>query len=126
MALLTSLKTAQSFKSVREHGTSAVAKGLVLQTCPHPDSQTKQIGYIVSKKVGNAVTRNRVKRRLRALCNHIIGTYGINACDYVVVARPAALTREFISLEKDLKFTLHQTNTFAPLPTNVVEQNNPI
>ena len=59
-----------------------------------------RIGYSVSTKVGGAVQRNLVKRRLRALAAPLVGT-SARGVDIVVVARPAALAAPFAELEAE-------------------------
>lgn len=76
--------------------------GLVLQMRGRGDDDgPMRVGYTVSKKVGNAVERNRVRRRLRAAVREALerrpGT------DYVLVGRRAALTRRWEALLGDLK-----------------------
>ena len=62
-----------------------------------------RIGYTASKKVGNAVARNRAKRRLRALARAILPQNAHPGWDYVLIARAGeTATRAFTDLEKDL------------------------
>lgn len=114
----TPLTKRSDFLTIRNQGTSAVAKGLILQTlerssCPDLATSSARVGIVVSKKLGGAVSRNRIKRRIRALCCKTLVTHGKSSHDYVIIARTAALDRSFELLDKDLKFTLHTTNTFT-------------
>lgn len=62
-----------------------------------------RVGLTCSKKIGNAVTRNRAKRRLRALAREILPEAGHDGWDYVLVGRPGAtVTRDFAALRADL------------------------
>lgn len=68
-----------------------------------------RVGFTASKKVGNAVTRNRAKRRLRALAREILPRLGRPGWDYVLVARPGAtVERPFATLRADLEAALRQ------------------
>lgn len=74
---------------------------VVLYTRRYSDrafAETRRFGFTVSKKVGKAVVRNRVKRRLRAICR-TNGSRWRSAFDVVLVARAAAAGAEFASLE---------------------------
>lgn len=63
-----------------------------------------RVGYTCSKKVGNAVLRNRAKRRLRALARAVIPRLGQPGWDYVLVGRPGAtVERAFADLLTDLE-----------------------
>ena len=65
-----------------------------------------RIGFTVSKKVGNAVTRNRMKRRLRALCRAILPESGIAGADHVLIGRPGANEMDFAELGAHLDSAL--------------------
>ena len=77
----------------------------VLQALPRPESEragTIGIGLTVTRKIGNAVTRNRARRRLREALRLVLPGPARPATDYVVVARPPALTFPFANLQSDL------------------------
>ena len=59
------------------------------------DSGPARVGFTVSKKVGNAVERNRVRRRLREIVRRNAALIGENGHDYVVIGRRAALDMPF-------------------------------
>ncbi|MGH6872309.1 MAG: ribonuclease P protein component [Rhizomicrobium sp.] len=83
---------------------------LTLETCPTPQPEARsgalRVGFTASRKVGNAVARNRAKRRLRAAAAALLPLYGAAGHDYVLVARAATLTRPFPALLEDLKAAL--------------------
>ena len=63
---------------------------------------TMRIGYTVTKKIGNAVVRNRIKRRFRALARDVLPLAGVTGADHVLIGRPDGLTRDFALLRADL------------------------
>ncbi|MGI9407489.1 MAG: ribonuclease P protein component [Hyphomicrobiaceae bacterium] len=69
-----------------------------------------RIGYTVTKRIGNAVVRNRVKRRLRAAVAALEPGDLRDNCDYVLIARPGALQRPFIDLTNDLRAGLQSVH----------------
>ncbi len=71
------------------------------------DSPTTRVGFTASKKIGNAVLRNRAKRRLRALVRDLMPTLANPGWDYVLVARPqATVSRPFTDMLSDLTSAL--------------------
>ena len=66
-----------------------------------------RIGFTCSKKIGNAVTRNRAKRRLRAVARAVLPAHAQPGWDYVLVGRPGAtVTHDFAALCRDLDAAL--------------------
>lgn len=66
------------------------------------------IGYTVSKKVGNAVTRNRMKRRLRALVRERLAENGIKGADHVLIGRPGGNDIAYSELGDNLSNALRR------------------
>lgn len=61
-----------------------------------------RIGYTVTKKIGNAVVRNRMKRRLRALARDILPSAGRAGYDHVLIGRTGGIDRDYAQLRADL------------------------
>lgn len=74
---------------------------------PAENATGVRVGFTCSKKVGNAVMRNRAKRRLRELAREILVPQGLPDWDYVLVGKPGATTeRAFDDLRADLRAAL--------------------
>ncbi len=68
-----------------------------------------RVGFTCSKKVGNAVARNRAKRRLREVARHVLPALGRDGWDYVLIGRhEATAARDFKDLENDLRYALRK------------------
>lgn len=82
--------------------------GFVLQARDRSDgSAALRIGFTCSKKVGNAVARNRAKRRLRAIAREVLPAQGRPGWDYVLVGRrQATATLPYEALKSDLSRAL--------------------
>lgn len=79
----------------------------VLLVKPRQDADdTRRIGYTVTKKTGNAVVRNRIKRRFRALARQVLPGHGLAGADHVLIGREDAMTREFAVMQADLERAL--------------------
>ncbi|HEX2804341.1 MAG TPA: ribonuclease P protein component [Sphingomicrobium sp.] len=72
------------------------------------DSQIR-IGFTVSRKVGNAVARNRMKRRFRELAREIVPSHGYPGSDHVMIGRVGGVERDFAALRQDLRRALERT-----------------
>ena len=89
----------------------AGAMGLNLQGRNRNDGAPPRLGYTATKKVGNAVARNRAKRRLRALAADILTAHAQPGWDYVLVAKPrATANRDWDGLRSDLLETLKRVH----------------
>ncbi len=95
------LKKNRAFQYVYRRGQSAACRDLVML---HVKGRELKVGFSVSKKVGNAVTRNRIKRRLRECFRPYLGD--VKTGLYVIVARPSAAKATFQSLKKDVRYLL--------------------
>ena len=88
-------------------GIRRVEGAITLETCPSPEAgDALRIGFTASKKVGNAVTRNRAKRRLRAAASQLLPLLGRERHDYVLVARGTTVARPFAALLTDITTAL--------------------
>ena len=81
--------------------------GFVLLVRPRGDEDpTMRVGFTVTKKIGNAVVRNRMKRRLRALAREALPDHGIAGADHVLIGREGGIERDYASLAEELKRAL--------------------
>ena len=81
--------------------------GFVLLVRPRGDDDpTMRIGITVTKKIGNAVVRNRMKRRFRALAREILPDHGIAGADHVLIGREGGIERDYASLVSELQRAL--------------------
>lgn len=94
-------------------GRKWVAPGLILQTGEAEKSGSTQLRYglTASRKIGNAVTRNRARRRLRTLAQEVLPLHAAPN-DYVLIARATSPTRDFDALRKDLLTALQKLGAF--------------
>lgn len=68
-----------------------------------------RVGFTCSKKVGNAIARNRAKRRLREVARLVLPEHGRMGWDYVLIGKPEiTATRSFEDLKYDLKYALRK------------------
>jgi ribonuclease P protein component len=100
------LKRRAEFKRVSRGRRKSFA-AFTLQSAPREDAETDpgcaRVGLTVTKKTGNAVERNRIRRRLREALRAASPLEAEGDCDYVLMARREALSRRFAELVNDTR-----------------------
>ncbi|MDA0333404.1 MAG: ribonuclease P protein component [Proteobacteria bacterium] len=86
MSKLQSMPARRDFLQARNQGQKALARGLVIQAT-NRDSDIWRVGLTASKKIGNAVCRNRARSRMRALARQHLAPLARPGVDYVLIAR---------------------------------------
>src|ERR1700735_1770193 len=109
-ARLVRLKIRSDFLRVAAGRVRAVRPGLILQAAPQPGEglAAPRIGFTASRGVGNAVARNRAKRRLREPAASVLSSRGKTGTDYVLIARAGTGERPYAELLADLEGALRQ------------------
>ena len=101
MTALVSIPSRAGFLAARDSGMKAVSKGFILQAVPTGRPEWR-LGLTASRKVGNAVRRNRARRRLRALARTELARRARSGTDYVMIARHGTADRDWTDLVGDL------------------------
>ena len=99
------LKKNRAFQYVYRKGHSVACRNLVMLFAP---SKELKVGFSVSKKTGNAVVRNKIKRRLRECFRPYLGD--VKTGLYVIVARTSAAEAAFDDLKRDVRYLLKKQN----------------
>lgn len=82
-------------------GLRVARPGFVLLARPNGGGQMR-FGITVTKKIGNAVVRNRMKRRFRALLRELLPEHGLAGSDHVLIGREGGIERDFAKLREEL------------------------
>ena len=91
------------------HAKRAHSTSFVLQARDRGDAQALRVGFTCSKKVGNAVARNRAKRRLREIARLILPQFGQIGHDYVLIGRAnVTASTKFTALQDELLASLRK------------------
>ena len=113
MGKIVTIRKRAIFDAARQRGREIATAGFIVQALEIKEESGFLVGYTVSKRVGNAVARNRVKRRLRALVRLLLQTRAKKGMAYVFIGRKAALDRPYAKLEADFKYAFHALNGTA-------------
>ena len=112
--MLPTLKKRRDFLRAARSGVKSVTDGVILQARPNADAEAGvdgiRVGFTVSRKVGNAVARNRARRRLRAAAEHVLAENAERGRDYVLIGRRQTVSRPFADLVRDLEKALRRTD----------------
>ncbi len=105
------------FLAASKSGHKGIASSVIVQMNPNPTYRPPitgdgiiRYGLTASKKTGNAVCRNRSKRRLRVLVQDILAHHGHIGCDYVLIARHNTARVPHQQLVKDFQYALKKAH----------------
>lgn len=101
------LKKRREFLRTAARGKRAARPGLVLQALAVSEPSLK-LGFTVTKKIGNAVIRNRARRRLKEAARLTLPGLALSGWDLVLIGRDATAERPFPLLIEDLRGALRQ------------------
>ena len=99
----------QEFVRAAAGGKKAAVGGVVLQALSRSDSLPVRLGFTVTKKVGNAVVRNRTRRRLKEAMRLLLRERPVTGADIVLIGRGSTRKRNFIALQADIRRALEKT-----------------
>ncbi|WP_367178125.1 ribonuclease P protein component [Glycocaulis sp.] len=101
------MRVRRDFLRARDGGRSTARPGMVVQAVLRdPPDGPPRAGFTASKKVGNAVRRNRARRRLKEAARLILPLHGAAGTDYVFIARAGTAARPWTALLDDMKSAL--------------------
>jgi ribonuclease P protein component len=103
------LKRRPQFLRVASSGKKAAVGGVVLQALVRPDAEPARLGFTVTRKVGNAVIRNRTRRRLKEAARLLFAERPVAGVDLVLIGRDSTRKRNFIALQADIRRALDRT-----------------
>lgn len=102
------IKKRADFVAASEAGRRGT-QGMIVQARRRGDDLGARVGFTCSKRVGNAVARNRAKRRLRAVARDVLPRLAREGWDYVLIGREeVTATRDFTDLIGDLEYALRK------------------
>ncbi|RCL84084.1 MAG: ribonuclease P protein component [Alphaproteobacteria bacterium] len=107
-----SIKKRVDFIKLSKEGLSSPQEGLVLQVISNKEDTKHQLirfGVTATKKIGNAVIRNKCKRKLRVLAKDVLLKYAKKNSYYVLIARNTTYNRNISLLKTDLLNALKET-----------------
>lgn len=90
------------FLRVAGAGRKAPAGGVVVQALSRPDASPARLGFTVTKKVGNAVVRNRTRRRIKEAARALLLDREVSGVDLVLIGRASTRSRRFTDLVADI------------------------
>ena len=108
---LTRILKRPEYLRVKQQGISVAELGLVIQAAPVANSSSylqPRVGFTVSKRVGNAVKRNRARRRLKSIASDVLPKDGFQSWDYVFIGRVVTLDRPYDLLLQDTRVALRK------------------
>jgi ribonuclease P protein component len=106
------------FLRLQSAGRKQVTPSFILQAAARPsgvvEGRQPRVGFTVTKKIGNAVVRNRVRRRLRSLAREVLAPTARTDLDYVLIGRHDAVRRDYATMADDLRRALRRLKVQDP------------
>ena len=124
MEFTSTLKKNYEFRRLYSKGKSCANAYLVVY-CRKNHSGRSRIGYTVSNKVGHAVVRNRIRRRLREAAERALASQTERRCDVVIVARSEVLGAKFQTLVADLSIAIDRAKPHKPREAAFADRRRP-
>lgn len=119
MSNLERIKIRKDYLAIAATGRRWVTPAFVIQTKKsEDDDRAPHVGFTVTKKVGNAVIRNRVRRRLKEAAREIIPLKASKGREYVLIGRHACLDIAYERIKSDLIWALKKLDAEADLKSN--------
>ena len=109
MAAFGRLTRRAEFLSAAAKGRKAAMRGVVVQALARNDTGPARLGFTVTRKVGNAVIRNRTRRRLKEAARLVLAERPAAGVDLVLIGRDSTRGCEFTALLEDLRRALAKT-----------------
>ena len=107
VVLLKTIKKRIDFIKVSKKGKRSFTKGFILQKYKRDFSakdkeNIARVGFTVTKKIGGAVVRNKIKRRFRSIIKEVSNEYLKKNYDYVIIANKKSLVMDYKELKNDV------------------------
>jgi ribonuclease P protein component len=102
------LRRRPEFLRVAAAGAKAAIGGVVVQALRRGDDGPVRLGFTVTRKVGNAVVRNRTRRRLKEAARLLLRDCTVRGADLVLIGRDSTRKRDFRMLQQDIRRALER------------------
>ncbi len=98
---VTIIKSSPEFQRIARQGRRWSGPAFIMQILYTTEGETFRLGLTASKKVGNAVIRNRAKRRLREMVRLFVKQKTLKGFDMVLIAKTAAASHDFAAMNEE-------------------------
>ena len=105
------LKSSKDFKRLK-NGKFCRSHSFLLQARENIDSKITRVGFTVTKQNGNAVNRNRIKRRLKSVAQVVFSNVEIRKWDYVMIGKKNTLITSFDKLKSELEMAINKIHKY--------------
>lgn len=101
------LRNREDYSRVYRGGRSFANGQFVVYWSKQPSAQPFRVGISASKKIGNAVVRNRMRRLVKEIVRHMEGQI-VPYVDFILIVRKPAVTMSYAELERSIKHVLRK------------------